>query len=75
MAVSPISEVEPDFRLATYDTVGTPLDDMTTPISVVPDELDDNDALLGLLDAARRYYERHPGLASIEIEMVREGIK
>jgi hypothetical protein len=69
----PMSKIEPQLQITTYDTDGEQLDKLTTNISSVPAHLGyDDAALIALLNAARRYDERHPRLAAIEIAVVTE---
>jgi hypothetical protein len=59
----------PQLEIRSYDQAGTQLDKVRTAIA--DDEPDFEDAALtALVEAARRYYARHPALAAIEVEIV-----
>ena len=59
---------KPRTYVRTFATDGSELETVDTTVNAVPDELGfEHAALIGLLDAVRRYHADHPTLSRIEI--------
>ena len=61
----------PQLEIRSYDRTGKEIDKVRTAISDDEPDFDDL-ALTALVEAARSYYERHPALAAIEVEILTE---